>query len=110
MGYNNSNDTMKKENNELQSRREFFKKAAKGALPILGAVILASSPIISKAVEKEPMGCSSGCMYSCRVACYDNCTTSCHGGCKGGCKGTCTGSCFGSCVGSCNTSCSGVAY
>ena len=40
MGYNNANDTMKKENNELQSRREFFKKAAKGALPTLGAVAL----------------------------------------------------------------------
>ena len=47
MVYNFANDIMKKENNEIQSRREFFKKAAKGALPILGAVLLASSPIIS---------------------------------------------------------------
>lgn len=32
-----------KNNEELQSRREFFKKAAKSALPILGAVVLAST-------------------------------------------------------------------
>lgn len=32
-------------NEELQSRREFFKKAAKGALPILGAVVLASAQV-----------------------------------------------------------------
>ena len=32
-------------NEELQSRREFFKKAAKGALPILGAMVLANAPL-----------------------------------------------------------------
>lgn len=106
MVYNFANDTMKNENNKLQSRREFFKKAAKGALPILGAVLLTSSPIISKAVEKEPMGCSSGCWYSC----YGTCKGYCEGTCEGGCKGTCTGSCFGSCEGSCHRTCSGVAY
>ncbi len=31
-----------KKNEKLQSRREFFKKAAKGALPILGAIVLAN--------------------------------------------------------------------
>ena len=31
-------------NEELQNRREFFKKAAKSALPILGAIVLAGSP------------------------------------------------------------------
>lgn len=99
-------ENKKERNEEIQSRREFFKKAAKGALPILGAVILASSPIISKAVEKELMGCSSGCWYSC----YGTCKGYCEGTCEGGCKGTCTGSCFGSCAGSCHRTCSGVAY
>ena len=41
----------KNKNEELQSRREFFKKAAKGALPILGAIILASNPVLAKAGE-----------------------------------------------------------
>lgn len=43
-------------NEELQSRREFFKKAAKGVLPILGAVVLAGAPAIVKAAEENPMG------------------------------------------------------
>ncbi|MBQ3655676.1 MAG: hypothetical protein II956_02365 [Bacteroidales bacterium] len=33
-------EEMKNQNDELQSRREFFKQAAKTALPILGAVVL----------------------------------------------------------------------
>ena len=41
---------------ELQSRREFFKKAAKGALPILGAILLSGAPQILNAAEKSPMG------------------------------------------------------
>lgn len=43
-------------NEELQSRREFFKKAAKGALPILGAILLSGAPQILNATEKSPMG------------------------------------------------------
>ena len=39
-------------NEELQSRRDFFKKAAKGALPILGAIVLAGSPGILKAASE----------------------------------------------------------
>lgn len=49
-----------KQNEELQSRREFFKKAAKSALPILGAVVLASAPGIANAAESAAeMGCST---------------------------------------------------
>ncbi len=86
---------MKKEKNEeLQSRREFFKKAAKGALPILGAVLLANAPVIANAAEsKSPMGCRG------------TCTGSCHNSCKG-CSTTCSGTCKNSCT-SCSTTCSG---
>lgn len=48
----------KKNKEELQSRREFFKKVAKGALPILGAIVLADTPAIVRAAEKVPMGCN----------------------------------------------------
>lgn len=93
-------------NEELQSRREFFKKAAKGALPILGVIVLAGAPQILKATEKKPMGCNQGCAGGCYTACYgclhscnrmcaDNCNFNCIGGCKGGCAGTCSGSCTG---------------
>ena len=40
---------MKKKN--LQSRREFFKNAAKGVLPILGVVVLGGIPKLIKAEQ-----------------------------------------------------------
>ena len=76
----------KNHNEELQSRREFFKKAAKGALPILGAIVLAGNPLLSKAAE-SPMGCSSdGCSYTCN--------TSCARACRGTCNALCMNSCY----------------
>ena len=51
----------KKQNEELQSRREFFKKAAKAALPVVGAVVMASLPNVMQAAT----GCHSTCMGYC---------------------------------------------
>ena len=77
----------KKQNEEHQSRREFFKKAAKAALPVLGAVVLASMPGDLFAFNRTGCnGCSSAC-------------SSCTGSCAGGCTGSCTGSCTVNCVG-----------
>ena len=73
-------------NEELQSRREFFKKAAKGALPILGAIVLANAPAIANAAEEAPMGCHYGCSAVCS-------TSACQGTCAGGCRFTCTHGC-----------------
>ncbi|MGM9746302.1 MAG: hypothetical protein ACI30H_05030 [Paludibacteraceae bacterium] len=77
----------KKENEELQSRREFFKQAAKAALPVVGAVVAANLPIID---AKAMTGCNnwcSGCTGSCTGPCTGQCASSCSGGCQGGCKG-----------------------
>lgn len=74
-------------NEELQSRREFFKKAAKGALPILGAVVLASASGLANAAESAvEMGCSTNCNVRC-----SGCGTACFKGCSNGCSGGCTG-------------------
>ena len=51
-------ENKKNQKEEIQSRREFFKNAAKGVLPILGAMLLAGSPAIVKAASIVPMGCS----------------------------------------------------
>lgn len=76
-----------KKNEELQSRREFFKQAAKAALPVVGAVIMASVPFVK---SEAATGCyGGGCVYGC-----DN---SCSGGCEG-----CKDSCYGSCKNTCN--------
>lgn len=81
-------------NEELKSRRDFFKKAAKSALPILGAVVLASSPLVSKAAESM-MSCNGSCSGSCLGTCNSGCT-----GCTGSCSGSCSGSCRDTCVSS----------
>ena len=92
-------------NEELQSRREFFKKAAKGMLPMIGAIALASSPVLSQAAKEisSPCDCSGACSGTCRGSCKGTCD----GACMGGCKGTCTGTCSGSCTGTCRGGCSG---
>lgn len=84
-------DERKKKNEELQSRREFFKKAAKGALPILGAVLLANAPVISQATEVDSMACK----YMCQISCRGGCKNSCGGGCKDSCQTYCKGGCRG---------------
>lgn len=78
-------------NEELKSRRDFFKKAAKSALPILGAVVLASSPLVSKAAV------AMGCDYTCKASCQGDCYGSCRYYCKTTCSGTCSGSCKSGC-------------
>lgn len=80
----------KNRNEELQSRREFFKKAAKSALPIVALVAMSANPIVAKATEA--MGCT-----------IDACTATCTGGCKGTCSG-CSHSCSGSCMRGCTSS------
>ncbi len=89
----------KGKNEELQSRRQFFKKAAKGALPILGLAIMANVPMISNAAEGEYCTCSGDCSGSCRGGCSTTCYNGCYTRCKGGCKGACSGTCAGSCNG-----------
>ena len=73
---------MKEENKneELKSRRDFFRNAAKAALPILGAIALSNVPLISKATETE-------------MGCFNSCSNSCGGGCEGSCQWGCQGSC-----------------
>ena len=97
-----------KKNEELQSRRQFFKNAAKGALPILGAIALANVPVILKATESPVTGCQGSCSGLCQGC--RSCTGTCSGLCEGcrGCQGTCSGLCEG-CRG-CTGTCSGRSY
>ena len=84
------------ENKNLQNRREFFREAAKKALPILGAVALLSNPVIAGAMESEPVGCNG---------CYDYCQKGCKSGCEGRCKDHCALSCSESCRNTCRGGC-----
>ena len=91
----------KKQNEELQARREFFKKAAKAALPVVGAVVMASMPNVMQAAEE--MGCDWGCSGSC----WSSCQSTCRGTCASGCTGTCTGGCKAACSNGCNANSGG---
>ena len=81
----------KKQNEELQSRREFFKGAARQALPLLGLSIVGS--IFLTACEKddygERNGCGKSCSGSCDGDCADACTATCGHSCLTYCEGTC---------------------
>jgi CXXX repeat radical SAM target protein len=94
---------MKKERNEeLQSRREFFKNAAKGVLPILGAIALANMPGIANAAEVA-MGCTGGtCSGGCSGGCDASCKFHCNITCKGICKDDCSTTCKAVCRNACN--------
>lgn len=90
-------ETKNKKNEELQSRREFFKKAAKGVLPILGAVVLGNMPLKVSASSSDSTGCTTcygGC-YGCTGSCAGRCTDACTN-CSGTCQGTCRGMCYSS--------------
>ena len=89
----------KNKKEELQSRRQFFKRVAKGTLPILAATVLASTPFLSQASESA-MGCKYGCSGSCSGSCKTTCEGSCSGGCRTGCVGSCGSNCYGTCMNS----------
>ena len=75
---------------QLQNRREFFKNAAKAALPILGGIVLMNLPLTAKA--SQVTGCDDGCSYSCKTSCQNDCRGHCHYGCKNTWQGSCSGS------------------
>ena len=91
-----------KKNEELQSRREFFKQAAKAALPVVGAANMASVPFVKSEA-------ATACDYSCSGGCSRGCEGSCQAHCKDDCTGNCSGWCKGSCGNNCNQGCSVVA-
>lgn len=91
-----------KKKDELQNRREFFKRAAKATLPVIGAVVMASLPI--KVDAHSSTDCRKQCAGSCGAAC-----TGCWTGCTG-CKAECSKNCSSSCDGGCKTGCGRLAY
>lgn len=94
---------MKEENKkeEIQSRREFFKEAAKKGLPIVAAAMLASTPLhnVQAATSCTDDGCRGGCLTTCTSGCLNTCLGSCKGSCYSTCKGTCSNTCSGGCRG-----------
>ena len=97
----------KKHKEELQTRREFFKKAAKGVLPIIAGVALTGCETFLTAFGEHLSSYSGGGGYSgsggggysessgCGYTCSGGCSGGCDGSCQWGCESTCRGSCEG---------------
>ena len=107
----------KNKNEEILSRRGFFKKATKGVLPIMGVMALGSNLVSCNIFEpdnpdegggSDGSGGSSGCGGSCKNYCGGDCTASCQSECKGLSQWKNIQSCGGSCSGFCNTGCKGT--
>ena len=77
----------KERNEELQSRREFFKKTAQNVLPFLGVVAL--SPLLTSCDPDDDDDSSSGCGNSCSGSCDSGCTNNCDSLCGGDCWAYC---------------------
>lgn len=93
---------------DILSRRNFFKKAAIAAIPVVGAVALTQVPLVSQAMENHTEtgcgGCTGSCSGDCSGTCSTSCEYACDGSCKGGCQNSCDGGCMGDCYGSCRSS------
>ncbi len=97
-------------NYELQSRREFFKKAAQSTLPVIALTALGGLLGACEKDDPEGMddeGSSSGGSSRCPGSCTANCRNACKGNaywfpasCNGTCKGACMSGCKTACIGS----------
>lgn len=74
------------ENKNLQGRREFFKKAAKKALPIMGIIVLSTTPFHLNAMQSSTCA-DKTCMNTCEGNCTKWCNGTCHTSCEGKGKG-----------------------
>ncbi len=99
---------------DLQSRRDFFKRAGQAVLPVVGVIAMSQIPMVSRAHEANAemgcSGCSGSCTGDCRGSCSTNCDSSCDGDCYNGCRSTCHGSCDSCCAGSCSGDCARGSY
>ena len=71
------------ENKNLQGRREFFKEAAKKALPLFAVALLGTSALSS--CTKENLGCGNSCKGTCNRTCTERCSGDCWDVCAYSC-------------------------
>ncbi len=75
------------------SRREFFKKAAKTALPLIGGIILLQMGVSCRKntvqAESEKLSCEGSCSDFCQSSCGYVCSQACDNSCIGTCRGYC---------------------
>lgn len=85
---------MKKNNDDIISRRRFFKKAVGTILPAIAVVAFPGLLTSCEIDEPTPGGNSEGCT-KCSGSCSSICTSSCGNSCRGNCSGSCITGCKG---------------
>lgn len=77
---------------EIQSRRDFFKRTAK-VLPVIALTGLGVFSSLNVRDASAACGCGGGCGTSCFQGCSAGCSSGkpCTGTCTGSCKGTSSG-------------------
>lgn len=102
---------MKKNNDEIISRRNFFKKAAGTVLPVIAITVLPN--VLTSCEIDEPEieipSTSKGCSQ-CKGGCGGGCTSTCGVACGQKCKGSCGGQCSTTCTTTCSYRCTGRMY
>lgn len=98
---------MKIKNEEILSRRGFFKKAAKGTLPMIALIGFGSVQTLftSQVAAQGCQDCTGACRNDCTSACRDNCVGDCRDNCKGDCRDNCKGDCRNDCTSACRSNC-----
>ena len=61
------------EHEEKQTRRDFFKKVASAALPMLASIALGSGLTEKLLASDASSGCSGNCTGLCTTTCYGDC-------------------------------------
>lgn len=90
-------------NEDIVSRRSFFRTSVQIVLPILTLLVLPSCAPAKK-LRTAPSTCRGTCTGTCKVSCGSACDGSCAGSCKGLCAVACGGSCAGTCLYMCQHS------
>ena len=94
-----------KENEEIISRRKFFRKASNYIIPAF-AIVALPSVLTSCEIDEEYPGIIDDSCSSCKGTCSGACTKSCSGECSNTCGVACSSSCgYNSCKGSCRNNC-----
>ncbi|MCM1079858.1 MAG: hypothetical protein NC344_09145 [Bacteroidales bacterium] len=89
---------MEKNNSGLQTRRQFFKKAACVSLPMLG-LIMSGCDTFQSALMNSVSNIGSGGGYSSgggydSYGCGNYCTSTCKNLCTDTCRNLCTNTCY----------------
>ena len=104
---------MKKNDKDIISRRNFFKRSAQILLPTVAAIALPSLLTSCEIDQPQiPSGGESGCKTcsgACVTGCNDGCTSQCTS-CMGSCSGKHCGNQCTSCINTCSIKCSKVSY